>query len=88
MKLFQKLIMFSVIGMLATSSVQAQQQQDSILSALGQEWSAAEVSHAHLAEAIQKLSQAYGLLQRRQADTDAYWAKYVAGLTPEVTGSK
>ena len=49
---------------------------------LGQEWSAAETSHAHLAEAVQKLSQAYIAAQKKQAETDAYWAKYVAGLTP------
>ena len=73
---------------MAACAAWAQQPQDPVLVTLGQEWSAAEVSHAHLAEAIQKLSQAYGALQRKQAETDAYWAKYVAGLTPEVAGSK
>ena len=78
--------MFGIAGVLVASSAWAQQ-QDPILSALGQEWSAAETSHAHLAEAIQKLSQAYVALQKKEAETEAYWAKYVAGLTPEVAGS-
>jgi hypothetical protein len=84
----KKLMMFSVAGALVASSAWAQQQQDPILSALGQEWSAAETAHAHLAEAVQKLSQAYIAAQKKQVETDAYWAKYVAGLTPEVAGSK
>jgi hypothetical protein len=78
----RKLIMFSVVGLLASSSAWAQQQQDPGLTALGQEWSAAETAHAHLAEAIQKLAQAYIAAQKKQVETDAYWAKYVAGLTP------
>ncbi len=79
----KKFIMFSVIGLFVSSSAWAQQQQqDPVLTALGQEWSAAETSHGHLAEAIQKLSQAYLAAQKKQAETDAYWAKYVAGLTP------
>jgi cysteine synthase len=81
-------MMLSVVGMLVAASAGAQQQTDPILSALGAQWSAAETIHVNLAEAVQKLSQAYGALQKKQAETDAYWAKYVAGLTPEVAGSK
>ncbi len=83
----RKLVMFGIAGVLVASSAWAQL-QDPILSALGQEWGAAETAHAHLAEAIQKLSQAYIAAQKKQVETDAYWAKYVAGLTPEVAGSK
>jgi cysteine synthase len=83
----KKLMVLSVVGVLAASSAWAQQ-QDPILSALGQEWSATETAHGHLAEAIQKLSQAYIAAQKKQVETDAYWAKYVAGLAPEVAGSK
>jgi hypothetical protein len=78
----KKLVMLSVVGLFVSSSAWAQQQQDPTLSALGQEWSASETAHGHLAEAIQKLSQAYLAAQKKQAETDAYWAKYVAGLTP------
>jgi hypothetical protein len=79
----KKLIAFSFMGLLVASGANAQQpQQDSLLLALGQEWSASETAHTHLAEAIQKLSQAYIAAQKKQAETDAYWAKYVAGLTP------
>ena len=78
----KKLIMFSVVGLFVSSSAWAQQQQDPVLTALGQEWSAAETAHVHLAEAVEKLSQAYLTAQKKQAETDAYWAKYVAGLTP------
>ena len=80
--LMKKLMMSSVAGTLVASSAWAQQQQDPMLSALGQEWSASETAHAHLAEAIQKLSQAYLAGQKKQAEVDAYWAKYVAGLAP------
>ena len=66
----------------AARAAWAQQQQDPVLTALGQEWSASETAHRHLAEAIQKLSQAYLAGQKKQAEVDAYWAKYVAGLTP------
>ena len=66
----------------ASATSWAQQQQDPILASLGQEWTAAEISHGHLAEAVQKLSQAYLAAQKKQAETDAYWAKFVAGLTP------
>ncbi len=83
-----KISLAALCFVVIAGAARAQQQQDPILSALGQEWSAAETAHVHLAESIQKLSQAYGALQRKQAETDAYWAKYVAGLTPEVAGSK
>jgi hypothetical protein len=79
----RKLVLLSgAVSLLAASSAWAQQQQDPVLTALGQEWSASETAHGHLAEAIQKLSQAYIAAQKKQAETDAYWAKYVAGLTP------
>ena len=85
----KKLMMFSIAGALIASSAWAQQQQqDPVLTALGREWTAAETTHGHLGEAIQKLSQAYLAAQKKQAETEAYWAKYVAGLTPEVAGSK
>jgi hypothetical protein len=67
---------------LVSSAAWAQQQQDPVLTALGMQWSAAETIHTNLAEAVQKLSQAYIAAQKKQAETDAYWAKYVAGLTP------
>lgn len=77
----RRLMMLSVAGALIASSAMAQQQQqDPILASLGQEWTAAEISHGHLAEAVQKLSQAYLAAQKKQAETDAYWAKFVAGL--------
>jgi hypothetical protein len=78
----KKLMMFSIAGALIASSAMAEQQQDPVLLALGLEWSASETAHGHLAEAVQKLSQAYTAAQKKQAETDAYWAKYVAGLTP------
>jgi hypothetical protein len=79
----RKLVLLSgAVSLLAASSAWAQQQQDPVLTALGQEWSAAATAHGHLAEAIQKLSQAYIAAQKKQVETDAYWAKYVAGLTP------
>lgn len=83
----KKLMMLSAVGMLVASSAWAQQ-QDPVLVALGMQWSAAETIHTNLAEAIQKLSQVYIAAQKKQAETDAYWAKYVSGLTPEVAGSK
>jgi hypothetical protein len=82
-RVMRHLFMFSVVGaLIASSGAWAQQQQDPLLSTLGQEWSASETAHAHFAEAVQKLSRAYIAAQKKQAETDAYWAKYVAGLTP------
>jgi hypothetical protein len=61
------------------------QTPDPVTTAVGQEWQASEVGRTHLAEAVQKLVQAYGALQQKQAAVDAYWKNYVAGLSA-VTG--
>jgi hypothetical protein len=61
--------------------VQAQS-VDPAVTAVTQEWGVSEVSRGHLAEAIQKLVQAYASLQKHEADIAAYWKAYVAGLTP------
>lgn len=61
---------------------------DPVAVAVGQEWQAAELSRVHLAEAMQKLIQAYAGLQEKQKAVDAYWKDYVAGLTKDTqTGS-
>ena len=56
------------------------QTPDPALAALTQEWQASETERAHLAEAVQKLVQTYTALQRHEADVEAYWKAYVAGL--------
>jgi hypothetical protein len=55
---------------------------------VGQEWQASEVERGHLAEALQKLIQAYTAAQEQRKAIDAYWKDYVAGLTRDTqTGS-
>jgi hypothetical protein len=73
---------------LLASAAQAQM-PDPVAAAVGQEWQASEVGRGHLAEALQKLIQAYAAAQEKQKAVDAYWKDYVAGLTKDTqTGSR
>ena len=76
-----------VIAASAASAAQAQA-LDPLTAALTQEWQASETAHAHLAEAIRNLAQAYDAQKKHQDAVDAYWKDYVAGLTKDTqTGS-
>ena len=65
-----------------TGNAQAQA-PDLSIAVMAQEWQASEVERVHLAEALQKLIQAYTGMQDKQKAVDAYWKDYVAGLTGE-----
>ena len=77
-----------VATLIALATAAQAQTPDLVATAVGQEWQASEVERVHLAEALQKLIQAYGGMQERQKAIDAYWKDYVAGLTKDTqTGS-
>jgi hypothetical protein len=56
---------------------------DPASNAVWQEWQASELQRGHLAEALQKLMQAYSTAQEKQKAVDVYWQNYVAGLTSQ-----
>lgn len=77
----------TVVLVVLAGAAQAQT-PDPIATAVGQEWQASEVERGHLAEALQKLIQAYTAAQEQRKAIDAYWKDYVAGLTRDTqTGS-
>lgn len=80
---------FAVVALiLAVAGTAWAQTPDPITTAVSQEWQASEVERGHLAEALQKLLQAYSGLQEKQKAVDVYWKDYVAGLTKDTqTGS-
>jgi hypothetical protein len=57
------------------------QTADPIVTTVTQEWQSSETSRGHLAEAVQKLAEAYIAQTRKAAEVDAYWKAYV-GLSP------
>lgn len=76
------------VPVLAVVGLAQAQTTDPIAATVGQEWQAAETSRIHVAEALQKLIQAYAGLQEKQKAVDAYWKDYVVGLTKDTqTGS-
>jgi hypothetical protein len=82
-----KLLMILPICLLARNAWA--QTPDPVTTAVGQEWQASEVGRLHLAEAVQKLAQAYAAAQEKQKAVDAYWKDYVAGLTKDTqTGAR
>jgi hypothetical protein len=75
--------------LIAVAPAAQAQAPDPVAAAVGQEWQAAEIGRQHLAEALQKLIQAYGTLQEKRQAVDAYWKDYVAGLTKDAqTGAR
>ena len=80
---------YTALALVLLAAPAAAQSPDPVTAAVGQEWQASEVERVHLAEALQKLIQAYTAAQEKQKAVDAYWKDYVAGLTKDAqTGAR